>query len=169
MSTSDPVLVLNANFEPLNVCSTARAIGLLFLGKAETIHNGRGVIHTATFTYECPSVIRLHYMVHRPHPRVRLSKREVFRRDEYQCQYCGRPTSRLTLDHVIPKHCGGPHEWENLVSACPACNRRKGHLTPQEAGMMLLRAPAEPVATALYVYGRYLTRNTEWVPYLEGW
>lgn len=164
-----PVLVLNANFEPLNICNTARALGLLFLGKAELVQNGRGVIRAASQTYERPSVIRLNYMVHRPRPRVRLSKREVFRRDGYRCQYCGCETSHLTLDHVTPKYHGGGYEWENLVSACPQCNRRKGHRTLQEAGMQLGRFPFEPSATALYLYGRYVDRNQDWVKYLDGW
>ncbi len=164
-----PVLVLNANFEPLNVCSTARAMGLILVGKAEIIQNGRGVIRTPTRTYERPSVIRLQYMVHRPRPRVRLNKREIFRRDGYRCQYCGRVSAHLTLDHVVPKNRGGKYTWDNLVSACPQCNRRKGNRTPKEAGMKLRRLPAEPRATALYLYGHYLKQNEEWARYLEGW
>jgi 5-methylcytosine-specific restriction endonuclease McrA len=164
-----PVLVLNVNYEPLNVCSTARAVGLLFLGKAEIVQNGRGVLRTAMRVYERPSVIRLGYMVHRPYPHVRLNKREVFRRDGYCCQYCGRPSAHLTLDHVLPKKYGGQYEWENLVSACPQCNRRKGSRTPQEAGMVLRSMPREPPATAMYLYGRYLKQNEEWAKYLEGW
>jgi len=164
-----PVLVLNANFEPLNVCSTARAMGLLLVGKAEIVQNGRGVIRTATRTYERPSVVRLQYMVHRPRPRVRLSKREIFRRDGYRCQYCGRTFAHLTLDHVVPRHRQGKYEWENLVGACPTCNRFKGNRTPQEAGMVLRSVPAEPPATALYLYGQYLKVNQEWAGYLEGW
>jgi 5-methylcytosine-specific restriction endonuclease McrA len=164
-----PVLVLNVNFEPLNVCNTARAMGLLTMGKAEILQNGRGVVRTPSRTYERPSVIRLRYMVHRPRPHVRLSKREIFRRDGFRCQYCGRPSAHLTLDHVIPRYRGGVHTWENLVSACPPCNRRKGHRTPQEAGMTLFSRPAEPAATALYLYGQYLQSNQEWTPYLQGW
>jgi 5-methylcytosine-specific restriction endonuclease McrA len=164
-----PVLVLNVNFEPLNVCNTARAMGLVVLGKAEIIQNGRGTICTPTRTYERPSVIRLQYMVHRPHPHVRLCKREIFRRDGFRCQYCGQPSAHLTLDHVIPRYRGGVYAWDNLVSACPQCNRRKGHRTPQEAGMSLRSYPAEPSATALYLYGQYLLGNQEWAPYLDGW
>jgi 5-methylcytosine-specific restriction endonuclease McrA len=164
-----PVLVLNVNYEPLNVCNTARAMRMLVVGKAEIMQNGRGVIRTAKRTYERPSVIRLRYMIHRPHPRVRLCKREIFRRDEYRCQYCGRSTSHLTLDHVYPRHRGGGSSWENLVSACPQCNRRKGHRTPREAGMALRSRPAEPSATALYLYGSYLDDNHEWTEYLRGW
>lgn len=164
-----PVLVLNVNYEPLNVCTTARAMTLLILGKAEIVQNGRGTIRTASREYERPSVIRLGHMIHRPHSRVRLNKREVFRRDDYRCQYCGRPTTHLTLDHVLPKKDGGRYEWENLVSACPQCNRAKGGRTPQEAGMTLRSVPREPPATAVYLYGRYLTDNREWAPYLDGW
>ncbi len=164
-----PVLVLNVNYEPLNVCSTPRAIGLLLVGKAEIVQNGRGVIRTARQTFERPSVIRLQYMVHRPRPHVRLSKREIFRRDGHQCQYCGRHSAHLTLDHVVPRYRGGGSAWENLVSACPQCNRRKGSRTPQEAGMSLRSHPVEPPATAMYLYGRYLTQNQEWGEYLKGW
>ena len=164
-----PVLVLNVNYEPLNVCNTARAMTLLVVGKAELLQNGRGVIRTARRTYERPSVIRLRYMIHRPHPRVRLCKREIFRRDEYRCQYCGRTSAHLTLDHVLPRYKGGGYSWENLVSACPQCNRHKGHRTLREAGMSLRSNPVEPSATALYLYGTYLDDNQEWTPYLQGW
>ena len=164
-----PVLVLNVNYEPLNICSTARAMGLLVLGKAEIVQNGRGVVRTATHVYERPSVIRLGYMVHRPHPHVRLNKREIFRRDGYRCQYCGRPSAHLTLDHVLPKKNGGRYGWRNLVSACPQCNRHKGSRTPQEAGMKLYSLPKEPPATAMYLYGRYLRANQDWTEFLEGW
>lgn len=164
-----PVLVLNANYEPLNICSTARAMGLLVLGKAEIVQNGRGVIRSASRVFERPSVIRLGYMIHRPHPRVRLNKREIFRRDQFCCQYCGRTLTYLTLDHVLPKTRGGEYVWENLVSACPQCNRHKGGRTPQEARMTLRAPPTEPPATAVYLYGRYLSVNHDWVRYLEGW
>ena len=164
-----PVLVLNVNFEPLNICNTGRAMSLLVLGKAEMVQNGRGVIRTCSRTYERPSVIRLQYMVHSPHPHVRLCKREIFRRDGYRCQYCGRSSAHLTLDHVIPKYRGGGFTWENLVSACPQCNRRKGNRTPHEAGMSLRSYPVEPSPMALYLYGQYLQGNHEWTPYLEGW
>lgn len=164
-----PVLVLNANFEPLNVCNIPRALGLVLVGKAEILQNGRGAVYSASRSYECPSVIRLQYMVHRPRPRVRLSKREIFRRDEYRCQYCGRYSAHLTIDHVIPRDRGGQFTWENLVSACPTCNRLKGNRTPQEAGMTLYKQPAEPPATAMYLYGRYLRNNQEWAKYLDGW
>ncbi|MBM2847378.1 MAG: hypothetical protein HW418_320, partial [Anaerolineales bacterium] len=134
-----PVLVLNANFEPLNVCDTRRALGLIMNGKAEMVANGRGYIHTTRLSYPRPAVIRLEHMVKRPRPRVKLTKREVFRRDNYTCQYCGRQTAHMTIDHVIPRHRGGQHRWDNLVAACPGCNRRKGGRILAEANMALRR------------------------------
>lgn len=164
-----PVLVLNQNFEPLNVCDTRRAIVLLSVGKADVMANGRGEVRSPTTTLPRPSVIRLEHMVRRPRPRVRLNRRELFRRDEHTCQYCGARTTQLTVDHVIPRHRGGGHTWENLVSACRACNRRKGGRTPWEAGMDLLRPPREPQGTYAYVFKPYLPENVEWRPFLEGW
>ena len=131
------VLVLNANFEPINVCNSRRAIGLMLAGKATLIANGRGVIQTVSSTYPRPSVIRLEHMIQRPRPHVKLTRREVFRRDNYTCQYCGRRDVNLTVDHVIPRHLGGPHKWTNLVAACSACNHRKGGRRVEEAHMHL--------------------------------
>jgi 5-methylcytosine-specific restriction endonuclease McrA len=165
----DPVLVLNANYEPLNICTTKRAIGLMMTGKAMMLADGRGVIHTVSRSFACPSVVRLLYMVHRPRPRVKLTKREIFRRDNYTCQYCGRKMSHLTIDHVMPRHRGGRHSWQNLVSACPACNRRKGGRTPAEAGMALLSQPGEPNASAEYLFGHMVEQYGEWQGYIKGW
>lgn len=165
----EPVLVLNANFEPLNVCTTKRAIGLIFAGKAEMIENGRGYIRTVRQDYPRPSVIRIGYMVKRPRPRVRLSKREVFRRDNYTCQYCGSSHGRLTLDHVVPRHLGGRHRWENLVTACARCNLRKGGRSLDQVPMTLDQAPNEPRADAVYLFGNHLDDNDSWRQYLEGW
>jgi 5-methylcytosine-specific restriction endonuclease McrA len=166
---NEPVLVLNGNYEPINVCTTKRAMGLILGGKATVIENGRGFIHTVSRAYERPSVIRLSYVVRRPRPRVRLCKREILRRDNYRCQYCGRKTSNLTLDHVVPRYRGGPHSWTNLVAACPQCNRRKGGRMLADARMSLLRPPFEPKPTAKYLFGRYTGGNGTWTKYLEGW
>jgi 5-methylcytosine-specific restriction endonuclease McrA len=163
------VLVLNANYEPLNVCDTKRAVGLLVTSKAELVMNGRGHIRTTRITYPAPSVIRLGQMIKRPRPRAKLSKREVFRRDSYTCQYCGRQTPHLTIDHVTPRHKGGGHHWDNLVTACPPCNRRKGGRTVAEAQMTLRHKPAEPTPSATYLFGRHLKENSEWQKYIEGW
>jgi 5-methylcytosine-specific restriction endonuclease McrA len=166
---NEPVLVLNGNYEPINVCNTKRAMGLILAGRATVLENGRGFIRTVSRTYERPSVIRLAYVVRRPRPKVRLCKREILHRDGHRCQYCGRQTNQLTLDHVVPRYRGGQHSWENLVAACPQCNRRKGGRTLAEARMELSRQPFEPRATARYLFGGYMGGNGAWVKYLEGW
>ena len=166
---NSPVLVLNLNYEPLNVCTTKRAMVLLVIGKAAVIENGRGYIRTPSTIYPRPSVIRLDYMIKRPRPRVKLNRREIFRRDNYTCQYCGRETRQLTVDHVVPRHRGGEYCWKNLVSACPACNRRKGGKMLQDAHMSLLRRPYEPRATGDYFFGHYLKHNKEWERFIAGW
>ncbi len=164
-----PVLILNANFEPLNVCSTRRALGLILCGKATLVMNGRGQIHTVNRSFPIPSIIRLGRMVHRPRRKVRLSKREIFRRDHYTCQYCGRTLQNLTVDHVIPKRLGGTRSWENLVTACAPCNHLKGGRTLEEARMHLLHPPKEPPASAKYLFEEYVRQHEEWRPYIEGW
>jgi 5-methylcytosine-specific restriction endonuclease McrA len=164
-----PVLVLNANYEPLHVCDTRRALHLIIGGKARLVINGRGYVHTVRLTLPCPSVIQLQKMIHPPRPFPHLSKKEIFRRDDYTCQYCGRHTMHLTVDHVLPRHRGGAHVWENLVAACPPCNRNKGGRLPDEAHMHLRTPPREPPRSALYLFGHYLEDFSEWRAYLEGW
>jgi 5-methylcytosine-specific restriction endonuclease McrA len=165
----EPVLVLNANFEPIHVCSMRRAVGMILAGKANLILNGRGYIHTVAQKIPRPSVIRLEAQVHRPRPRVKLTRREIFRRDNYTCQYCGRRDVTLTVDHVMPRHLGGQHIWTNLVAACSHCNHRKGGRKVEEAHMRLLHIPKEPPANAAYIFGRHLPENEEWAPYISGW
>ena len=138
------VLVLNQNYEPLNVCNLPRAFRLLFGEKAEVIEYDHQMIRTPRTEFRAPSVIRLQHLIKRPRPRVKLSRREVFARDRHTCQYCGRQTHDLTLDHVTPRHRGGAHSWENLVTACKPCNHRKSSRTPEQAGMPLLYAPYVP-------------------------
>lgn len=164
-----PVLVLNANFEPIHVCSTHRAISLILTGKADLVMNGRGEIHTVSRSYPRPTIIRLENMVHRPRPRVKLTKREILRRDGYICQYCGQRSPILTIDHVMPRHMGGNYTWENLVTACAPCNHRKGGRTLEQAHMTLLRHPSEPPASATYFFARHLVENQEWMPFIQGW
>ena len=155
------VLVLNQNYEPLNICGARRAIGLYLREKAEMLENGRGMVHTATAAFPIPSVIRLRRMIKRPLMTLRLSRREVFWRDGYACQYCGQSTRELTLDHVVPRVRGGVHSWENVVSACIPCNHRKAGRTPKDAGMVLLKEPRVPRANPYYLFARQ--------PLLEEW
>jgi len=144
-------------------------MGLLFSDKAAMLVNGRGEIHTSRRIYPAPSVIRLGKMIRRPRPQVKLSKQEIFRRDNYACQYCGSNEKQLTLDHVIPRSLGGNHTWENLVAACRQCNHRKGGRLANKAGMQLKTKPEAPSASASYRFGRYLKSNEDWDTYIEGW
>jgi 5-methylcytosine-specific restriction endonuclease McrA len=148
------VLVLNQNYEPLNVCNTRRALVLVIDGKAEVLEQYDCTIASATRVFQSPSVIRLIYMIKRPRPRVKLTRREVFIRDNYTCQYCGRQAGDLTIDHVIPRSRGGPHTWDNLVSACKTCNHRKGGKSLKEARMTLRTLPKEPSPGAYYTIER---------------
>jgi 5-methylcytosine-specific restriction endonuclease McrA len=161
-----PVLVLNQNYEPLNVCKVRRAMVLLFYGKAEVIENGRGSLHSVNSAFEAPSVIRLVYFIRHPHHPRKMTKIEIFNRDKYTCQYCGGQTKDLTLDHVIPKRRGGEHTWENVVCACIPCNRRKAGHTPLEAKMPLLHQPRPPKNDGFHVPYTYLRVHSEWQRYL---
>lgn len=137
---------------------------MVFNGKAEVIELNGHILHTSATSYHCPSVIRLSHMVKRPKPHLRLSRREVFIRDKYTCQYCGIKTRDLTLDHVIPKSRGGLHTWDNLVSACKDCNHRKGGKSPEEARMKLLSSPHEPKISSYYIFLRKLESSPN-----DGW
>ena len=164
--TNSSVLVLNQSYEPLNLCRIRRAIVLVLRGKAEVLENGRGELHSATQIFQMPSVIRLVYMVKRPRHQRKLTRFEVFNRDQYTCQYCGQQTKELTLDHVIPRQRAGKHTWDNVVSACIPCNRRKGGHTPEEVGMRLLHQPRSPRNDGFYVPYDYLNNHSEWQRYL---
>ncbi|HJP40361.1 MAG TPA: HNH endonuclease [Dehalococcoidia bacterium] len=162
------VLVLNQNYEPLNVCTARRAIGLVLRGRAEVIEIGKGALRSATRHFPLPSVIRLVNYIKRPSPRVRLSRKEIFARDGWTCMYCGRKTSELTVDHVIPRHKGGEHTWQNLVAACRGCNHRKAGQTPAEAKFELLKKPKEPRVSYYYLFRSYLDANDGWRKFVPG-
>ncbi|MDO8569114.1 MAG: HNH endonuclease [Dehalococcoidales bacterium] len=162
-----PVLVLNQNYEPLTVCRARRAVILIYQGKAEMLEDGIGFVHSVRATLPLPSVIRLIYLIRRPRPRRKLTRYEVFNRDRYTCQYCGKQTRQLTIDHVLPRYRGGPQTWENVVSACPTCNRKKAGQTPQEASMKLMKKPAPPSRNPfLSIPYHYLTTHITWRKYL---
>lgn len=160
-----PVLVLNLNYVPINVCTARRAIILLGKGKAELLENHRGEVHTVTTVFDIPSIIRLVYLVKRPFAPRKLSKKEIFLRDQYTCQYCGKKTQELTLDHVIPRRQRGAHTWENVVAACPKCNLRKAGRTPVEASMKLIREPRAPQPNPYRMLQNYAILE-EWRPYV---
>jgi 5-methylcytosine-specific restriction endonuclease McrA len=139
------VLVLNATYEPINVCTVRRAVVLLLKSKAELVEQGTWELRSERASMTRPVVIRLvtYVMVPRDTHRRKITRRAVFARDGWACQYCGS-RSNLTVDHVIPRSKGGPSTWENIVASCAPCNRRKGDALPHQANMHPRRAPSTP-------------------------
>ena len=165
-----PVLVLNQNYEPLNVCTVRRAFVLVDRGKAEILEGGRGYLHSIAKVFPVPSVIRLIYMIRRPWPQGRITRRDIFLRDRFTCQYCAKSTQELTLDHVVPRHSGGTHEWTNVVTACKSCNHHKAGRTPAQANMRLLHKPKKPSFSYHHILHPFLEQQSGWrkfVPQLD--
>jgi 5-methylcytosine-specific restriction endonuclease McrA len=163
------VLVLNASFEPINVCTARRAVILILKGVACVEESSSRWIHSTRYSMPLPSVIRLIEYIHIPFERKSLSRKNILLRDNYTCQYCGHvlPPQELTLDHIIPRSRNGDSSWDNLVACCRSCNNRKGDRSPEAMGMRLLKRPQ---AYNLHVNRqiiRYLGRTDEtWRKYL---
>lgn len=138
-----PVLVLNASYEPINICAARRAIVLVLKGVATAEEQSHLTVRSAIKSVTLPSVIRLLGYRRIPHQTRSLSRKNILMRDRFTCQYCMRtlPSGELTLDHVVPRSRSGESAWENLVACCHDCNNRKGSRTPEEAGMQLVRQP----------------------------
>ncbi len=160
------MLVLNATYEPINVCTVRRAVVLLLKDKAEIIERAELELHSATTTLARPVVIRLISYVRIPRDthRRKITRRAVFARDEWTCQYCGA-RSNLTVDHVIPRSKGGSSNWENIVASCAPCNRRKGDLLLRQVGMQLTRPPRTPSPT-VFIHVASPTIPVAWQQYL---
>ncbi len=159
-----PTLVLNRNWQPVGVASVARALIKVYNGAAKIVDpndyqlytwsdwsalepaDGEPFIQTPQLRLRVPEVVTLVHYDRVPIKRVTFSRRNLFRRDNYTCQYCGeRPgTEELTIDHVVPRSQGGESTWENCVVACVRCNARKANRTPRQASMRLLRQPRKP-------------------------
>jgi 5-methylcytosine-specific restriction endonuclease McrA len=161
------VLVLNASYEPLNVCSVRRAHVLVYKGKAEVLEQLDQPLRSAEMTFSWPHVIRLRTYVRVPRAIQRkISRRALFARDDWRCVYCGTKASRLTLDHVVPRSRGGDSVWENVVTACAPCNLRKGNRLLHEIEMAL-PAPPRPPAPVLFIRLATPTVPTGWRRYLD--
>jgi 5-methylcytosine-specific restriction endonuclease McrA len=160
------VLVLNATYEPINVCTVRRAVVLLLKEKAEVIERAELELHSPSHTMSRPVVIRLVTYVRIPRDthRRKITRRAVFARDDWTCQYCGA-RSNLTVDHVIPRSKGGQSNWENIVASCAPCNRRKGDALLRQAGMQLLRPPRTP-SPRVFIHVASPTIPAAWQQYL---
>jgi 5-methylcytosine-specific restriction endonuclease McrA len=155
-------LVLNASLQPLSVVAARRAVVLVLKAKAEVLVSNGVVFRSARLEVPAPSVVKLRYFVNVPYrTRAALTRRAVFARDGWVCQYCGAPAENV--DHVFPKSRGGRHAWENVVAACRRCNSRKENRLPHEAGLRLAREPAAPRDGFRLSIGRV---EPEWEPFL---
>ena len=161
------VLVLNASYEPLNVCTVRRALVLILKQKAEVLEHGEGVLRSETMRLDEPEVIRLVTYVRVPRDihRRRITRKAVLARDGWICQYCGSDRPGLTVDHVIPRSRGGESVWENIVASCAACNRRKGNRLPHEIRMHPRSRPRPPGPTVFIRIAAPRTPAT-WQAYL---
>lgn len=182
-----PVLLVNRHFVPVSVATARRAFILLYGGAARALDDDGDTYDFDTWyrlplrgsddplpviggAVRVPRVLHLTRYDRAPRFTVRLTRRNLMIRDQYQCQYCGRrPNQRdLNLDHVVPRSRGGLESWENLVVSCRSCNLKKGRRTPVEAGMNLLRTPHVPKwSTATQIL--LVTRQpySEWEPFLK--
>jgi 5-methylcytosine-specific restriction endonuclease McrA len=142
----EQVLLLNATFEPLKVIDWKRAIRLLMLEKVEVLEEYEREIHSVTFAIKLPSVLRLLRFVRHRKKDVKFSRANIYARDGFRCQYCGKrfEAQDLTFDHLVPKRNGGRTQWTNIVTSCYRCNRMKGGRTLREAGFKLIKKPVKP-------------------------
>jgi 5-methylcytosine-specific restriction endonuclease McrA len=164
-----PVLVLNASYEPINICAARRALVLILKGLAHAEEHADGHLHAQRLAMRLPTVIRLLEYRRIPHQTRALSRKNILMRDRYTCQYCHKvfPSTELTLDHVIPRSRGGESTWENLVACCHPCNNRKGNRTPDEANMRLLRQPRPfSLHTSRHLMRMLGRSDNQWKKYL---
>ena len=158
------ILVLNADYSPINITGIQRAFNLVYLKKAEVIqYNGTPII-TERVKYKRPTIIRLLRYVTIPFRKVPLSRENVFRRDRYHCLYCGN-VKDLTVDHVIPKSKGGKNDWKNLVTCCKPCNLKKDNKSIKEVEFELEYQPYKPTYVQ-FVKNINVNRKKDWLPYL---
>lgn len=162
-------LLLDATYQPLRTISWKRAIILDMQDRVDVVEYYDEVVHTPSTALPLPAVVRLRQYLRVFRRGVAFTRRNVLARDGFACQYCGArpPLGELTLDHVIPRSRGGSLCWENVVTACQRCNRRKGSRTPREAHMRLLRLPARPTFLPVVRAGMDGNPPEEWVAYLR--
>jgi 5-methylcytosine-specific restriction endonuclease McrA len=142
------VLLLNASEEVISVIDWMKAVKLLMAGKATKPYNYEDYheITTSSGMFKLPTAIVLVQYVRIPYRKCKLSKKNLFNRDNGMCQYCSKKLTKasFTIDHVLPKSRGGKNTWENMVACCRNCNVKKKNRTPNEANMKLLSTPGLP-------------------------
>jgi 5-methylcytosine-specific restriction endonuclease McrA len=189
---AQPVLVLNRLWQAVNTCSVKRAFCLLYLGHAHVVHNTGDSfdtfdfqewhdwsqsaedttdewVQTVHFRIRVPKIIVLMMFDHLPMKEVKLTRQNIYERDNYTCQYCHQPMdpSLLNIDHVVPRDRGGKTTWENVVTSCIRCNTKKGNRLPHEAGMTLLKKPRKPKLRPFINVHISRERHPSWSHFLD--
>ncbi len=185
--TEAHVLILNRNYQPVNVTHWRRAMTMLYIGAVKALdreyrlfdfddwqalsaaYNDEDAVRTTNRRIVIPRIVVLQAYDRLPRARVRFSRHNIFARDDHTCQYCAGRFARLdlNLDHVLPRSQGGKTNWENVVTSCIACNSRKGGRTPEQAGMKLVRAARKPTWAEIVHPPRFRARYREWLPFLN--
>lgn len=180
-----PALILNRNWQPVGVAPVARALVMLWNESAQVVdvddyrlftwkdwarivpEEDEPFVQAVRFRLRVPEVLVLQGYDRVPTSAVTFSRRNLFKRDHYVCQYCGAQpgTEELTVDHVVPRSRGGASNWTNCVLACTVCNKRKADRTPEEAGMRLRRKPQRP--TWKPIYAEYSGKIASWSKFLS--
>ena len=159
------VLVLNQSYEPIMVVGAKRAIILIISEKVEALENYREIIHSAYLSLPLPSVIKLREYVRIRRKEIVLSRKNILKRDNHECQYCGVRSVPMTIDHIIPRKRGGEDSWYNLIAACVQCNTHKGNRTPNEAKLIMKKKPRKP--TMIIHLQKFVKQfQNTWRPYL---
>ena len=163
----ESILVLNADYTPINITDLKRAFNLIYKGKAEIIkHNIISPIVTELRNYKRPTIIRLLRYISIPFRKVKLNRNNIFRRDKFKCVYCEESNkNKLTIDHIHPKSKGGENSWQNLVTCCQSCNIKKDNKTLTESGMKLNYKPYKPTYIQ-FVKNININFQKEWLPFL---
>ena len=193
VALSEPVLVLNRLWQAVNVIAAKRAFSLLASGHASVVYeenedfqifdmmdwvdfsqynqpaSDMEIVHTVRYSIRVPKIILLSIFDKVPKKELKLTRKNVFERDKYQCQYCGKrlPSEELNLDHVIPRHYGGKTTWENIVCSCVKCNSRKANRLPHEASMRLTRKPSKPQWRPVISIAARGRKHDEWKHFID--
>ena len=193
VALTEPVLVLNRLWQAVNVIAAKRAFSLLASGHASVVYeenedfqifdmmdwvdfsqynqpvSDMEIVHTVRYSIRVPKIILLSIFDKVPKKDLKLTRKNVFERDKYQCQYCGKrlPSEELNLDHVIPRHYGGKTTWENIVCSCVKCNTRKANRLPHEASMRLTRKPSKPQWRPVISIAARGRKHDEWKHFID--
>ncbi len=159
------VLVLNADYSPMSICTAQRAICMNFLNKIDILESYNEEVNSPSISLKLPSVIKVKWYVKYKNIAIELNRKNILTRDEFTCQYCSSLKGPLTIDHVKPKVHGGLDVWENLVTACKPCNQKKGDRTPELANMPLVKKPKRP--NMIHYFQKFAKdKQNAWKPYV---